>query len=754
MTTKNEEFLKKLQATFRVEASEHLQVITDGLLKLEKNPLPEAQYRIIETVFRAAHSLKGAARAVDFTDIESSCQLLEDVFAIWKRQEATPSLETLDALHRDLNIITSALATPASPADTTVEVQMTEPAITDQPVEADSVETLSTSSKIAVVKPATAVHEVQQNADPEETVRVAVAKLEASLLQAEEMLMVKLTTRLRSVELRELSEHFEAWQKAWVTLEPEVRELRRHLPVQDKRRSAAGLTRLLDFFDWSMDYLKLVESKTASLGRTMERDGYHFGKLVDDLMEGSKKLLLLPFGVISASLPKLVRDQCRDQGKKVDLNIQGDNIEIDKRILEGLKDPLIHLLRNCIDHGIEMPDMRVQQGKPERATIKLEVSQISGNKVRLMLSDDGAGINTAKVKASAIKHGLISVEDAALLNEVESLALIFQSAVSTSPIITQLSGRGLGLTIVREKVDKLGGEVSVSSQLGTGTVFNIIMPTTLANLRGIVIEVAGQIMVVPTTQVDGVTRASPADIQTVEGCETISYDGSVLALIYLAQVLELTRIERKDSLLSGIPVIVLGSGDRRVAFVVDAVLDEQEILVKPLRKPLSRVRNVSAVTILGSGQVAPILNIVDLLNSARQMVKQFSQNAIEPTAAKTKAVLVAEDSITSRLLLKGILESAGYRVKTAVDGMEAFTMVRAEHFDLVVSDVEMPRLNGFDLTTRIRADQKLASLPVILVTALETRDDRERGLEAGANAYLIKSSFDQGNLLETIQRLI
>ena len=752
--TKNEEFLKKLQATFRVEAEEHLQVISDGLLKLEKTPLPEEQYNIIESIFRAAHSLKGAARAVDFSDIESSCQSLEDVFAAWKQQETTPSLETLDALHRNLNIITSALATPATTAGTAAEVQKTIPAFTDQAVATGSIETLPTNSKTPATKPATAAHKVQQNFDPEETVRVAVAKLETSLLQAEEMLMVKLTTRQRSADLRELSDHFDAWQKAWTTLEPEVRGLDHHLPVQDKRSSATGLMRLLDFFDWSMDYLKLVENQIAALGHTMERDSYHFGKLVDDLMDGSKKLLLLPFVTISASLPKLVRDLCRDQGKEADLKIFGDDIEVDKRILEVLKDPLIHLLRNCIDHGIEMPDERMQLGKPERATIKLEVSQISGNKVRLTLSDDGAGIDTAKVKASAVKHGLLSLEDATQLNEAESLALIFQSAVSTSPMITQVSGRGLGLTIVKEKVDKLGGEVSVSSQLGAGTIFNIVMPTTLANLRGIVVEAAGQLMVVPTTQVEGVTRVRQVDIQTVEGHETISYDGSVLALIYLAEVLELPMMERQANLLTGLTAIVLGSGDRRVAFAVDAVLDEQEILVKPLRKPLSRVRNVSAVTILGSGQVAPILNIVDLLKSARLLVKSFPQITAGSPPAKTKAVLVAEDSITSRMLLKGILESAGYRVKTAVDGMEAFTLLKAEHFDLVVSDVEMPRLNGFDLTARIRADQKLTDLPVILVTALETREDRERGLEAGANAYLIKSSFDQGNLLETVQRLI
>jgi two-component system chemotaxis sensor kinase CheA len=542
-----------------------------------------------------------------------------------------------------------------------------------------------------------------------------------------------------------------------------LRQLGQRIPQQTERRSTAGLECLVDFFSWSADYLKLLEIKTSTLEQVAKQDCHAVSKLVDDLLEDSKKLLLLPFSSISAAFPKLVRDLCRDQGKEASLVIHGEDIEIDKRILEEIKDPLVHLLRNCVDHGIEPPAARVANGKPARATIKLAVSHINGNKVQLLLSDDGAGINCEKVKASAIKLGLILPVEAARLEDAEIHALIFQSAVSTSPMITELSGRGLGLAIVREKAMKLGGEVSVQSRDGLGTDFSIIVPAMRATFRGILVEAGGHVFVIPTTQVERVGRARLSDIQTVEGRETINFAGRVLALVLLKDVLKLPVIEQKYLPETDIQFIVLGKGEQRIAFVVDKVMDEQEVLVKPLRKPLSRVRNIAAATVLGSGQVAPILNVDDLLKSARINDGNVSRLPVETLSGKAarreaiseaRTILVVEDSITSRMLLKGILESVGYKVKTAVDGMEGLTLLRTEKFDLVVSDVEMPRLNGFDLTARIRADKKLESMPVILVTALEKREDREHGIDVGASAYLVKSSLDQSNLLEAVQRLI
>jgi len=726
MSAKDEEFLKQLRATFGIEAAEHLQAIAAGLRELEQTTAPEAQRKVVETVFRAAHSLKGAARAVGFIEIESLCESLEDVFAAWKRRESIPSATALNTLHGTLDAITAALNAAVVPRGA------------DAP-------------GAAVV----AVPVAQQRTIPvEETVRISITKLGARLVEAEEMLTVKLSANQRAEELRELAQHFTVWRSDCAAIEPEVRALRRAPDQQAPSRTGAP-ARLLEFLDRNLEHLKSLESKVTALSRTAERDRAAVGKLVDDLLEDSKQLLFLPFSTLSASFPKLVHDLCRDQGKEAELKLYGENIEIDKRILEDLKDPLIHLLRNCVDHGVEPPQERLRQGKPSRAAINLTLEPDNGNKMRLLLSDDGAGIDSSKVKASAVKHGLISAEAAARLSESEAQALIFQSAVSTSPIITQLSGRGLGLAIVQEKAERLGGEVSVESRPGLGTTFRIVVPATRARFRGILVGATGRLLVVPTVQVERVARTRPEDIRNVEGRETISLGGRAVPLVHLADALELRRVEREEMSPGGMPIIVLGRNGQRVAFVVDQILDEQEILVKPLMKPLSRVRNIAAATVLGSGGIAPILNVADLLKSARLLGAAPSAVPVaKPAKVVARSILVAEDSITSRMLLKAILESAGYRVKTAVDGMEAFTLLRTEHFDLVVSDVEMPRLNGFELTARIRADKKLAELPLVLVTALESREDRERGIDVGANAYLVKSSFDQSNLIETVRRLI
>jgi two-component system chemotaxis sensor kinase CheA len=746
MSTKEDEFLNSLRATFKVEADEHLQEMATGLLALEKTPLPDEQHNLVETVFRAAHSLKGAARAVNFTEVELICQSLEDVFAAWKRRESMPSPQALDKVHHSLDAVTGILATPAVQRSASAQSPLLSRTHATRLMESSD-PLLSVNGPVAPEKSA------------EETVRISVAKLDRQLLGAEEMLAAKLTSGQRASDLRELMERLGEWKNEWASVQPEVRAFRQTFERSGSVQAAPpppGLARLVEFCDWNHDYLRSLESNVTALKRTAEQDYLVVGRLVDDLLHDSKKLLMLPLATLGVLLPKLVRDLCRDQGKEADLVILGEEVEIDKRILEEMKDPFIHLLRNCVDHGIETPEQRIEVGKPPRATITLTVTPVNGNKVELLVSDDGAGIEREKVKESAVKHGLITLSEMREMSESEALALIFQADVSTSPIITQLSGRGLGLAIVREKTEKLGGRVSVESRHRAGTTIRITLPVALATFRGILVEVAKQLFIVPAAQVERVARFKAEDVQTVGGRETLSLNGRAVALVRLVDTLELPAGEElKGERPVTTPVVILGAGDQRVAFAVDAVLDEQEVLVKRLSKPLSRVRNIAGATVLGSGQVAPILNVADLLKSVRKpgsTATRAVRTAI-PMQTEARAILVVEDSITSRMLLKGILESAGYRVKTAVDGLEAFTTLRAERFDLVVSDVEMPRMNGFALTAKIRADKKLAGLPVVLVTALETREDRERGIDAGANAYLVKSSFDQSNLLEAVRRL-
>ena len=709
----DEEFLRSLRATFKVEAAEHLQALGTGLLELEKASDPAPQLVIIETVFRAAHSLKGAARAINFTDIEALCQSLEELFAAWKRRDSVPTPATLDSAHRLLDAMTQALAVTATVSVDRAAHPVPPPAASARaPFPVLNIET--------------------------ETVRIAVAALDERLLEAEEMLAAKGAGDQRVIELGALAGQFAQWRREWARIQP-------------RTRSVPDLA-LADFLDWNQDYLRVLEEKVTALRRTAEQDRLLVGKLVDDLLTNSKKLLMLPLATQSALLSKLVRDLSRDQGKEAEFMIRGEEITIDKRILEELKDPLIHLLRNCVDHGIETPEQRRRAGKPARATITVAVAPVNGNQVEISVSDDGAGIDVAEVRAAAARRGLTAPESTDQEAEAAALALVFETEVSTSPMITQLSGRGLGLAIVREKAEKLGGRVSIESRRGAGTTIRMTVPLTLATFRGVLIECAQRLFIVPSVQVERVARFRTQEVRTVEGRRTLAFGGRAVALVDLAEVLQLPAAPRAADRPEATPVLILGAGEQRVAFAVDAVRDEREVLVKRLGKPLSRVRNIAGATVLGSGELAPILNVPDLLKSARTAGGARPRPA-EPSAAPVKRILIVEDSITSRMLLKGILESAGYDVYTAVDGIDAFTALRAERFDGVVSDVEMPRMNGFDLTARIRADRALAQLPVVLVTALESREDRERGIDVGANAYLVKSSLDQSNLLEALRRL-
>lgn len=724
----DQEFLKKLRATFRVEASDHVQTIGKGLVALEKAPEGDARRGLVAEIFRAAHSLKGAARAVDFGEIETLCQSVEDVFAGWRRGGEI-SAAALDEAHATVNRI---------------EASMT-----------GSVEAAGGAGPDVDVSGGGRVP--GSHAAAGDTVRVEASKLDARLVEAEEMLTLKLAAAQRAEELRELALDIESWRGEHTTAEPHVRALREALErsAADGRAVEPGMTRLLGFLEWSRGHVRALEAKASRMARAAIQDRRSAGRLVDELLDDSKRLLLLPFSTVSGAFPKLVRDLCREQDKEADVVIEGEEVQLDKRILEEMKDPLVHILRNCVDHGVERPEERRKKGKPPRATIRIRARPVNGSKVELVVSDDGAGIDIGRVKASAVRHGAIGEAEAASMTERDALNLIFRAEVSTSPLITRVSGRGLGLAIVRERASRLGGSAEARSEPGSGTSFHIQLPSLLATFRGLQVEAAGRAFVFPLTHVERVGRVKAGDIRSVEGREAVSVEGRPLSLARLADLLELPHPAAAAPEPDHLPFLVVASADERLAVVVDAVTGEEEVLVKPLRKPLVRVRNIAGATVLGSGRVVPILNVGDLVQSARSVVRRAAPEAVSPErAGEAKSLLVAEDSITSRMLIKGMLETAGYRVSTASDGMEALARLRSERFDLLVSDVEMPRLGGLDLTLRIRADRRLAELPVVLVTALETREDRERGVEAGANAYIVKSGLEKDSLIEAVRRLV
>jgi len=740
VSQKEEAFRKRLLETFRIEAAEHLKAMSSGLLELEKADTPEKCQVIVEAVFREVHSLKGAARAVNVSSIETTCQSMESVLAAIKRGKAVISPSLLDAL----NGAVSGLGKFYSAADFGQNdearplvlrlVRHLEGALkSEQPALAAPPETPAPApeqGKIAMSAERPAITD---------TIRIATDKLDAILLQAEELVSAKLAATQLATDLRAVQGAMRMWKRKSGRLHSTYPA---YLPAND----AGGLA------DEQRSFLSKFDNHLSQLTHTAARHQHVLSHMVDHLLDETKKAAMQSFSSLLDLFPLLVRTLARDQGKQAELVIHGADIEVDRRILEEMKDPLIHAIRNCIDHGIEAPQVRAQTNKQAIGRISIAISQKGGSKVEILVADDGAGIDLDNVKAAVVKHGLLTPENAQALDEQAAAALIFESGLTTSPIITDISGRGLGLAILREKAEKLGGQISVETRRNAGTTLRIVLPLALATFRGVLVQTGERSFICPSFHVERVLRIKREHIKTVENRETIELDQKAVALVRLDDVLKLARKPSAAAQSDLLFVVLLRYADTRIGFVVDRIVSEQEFMVKSLGSQLARVANIAGATMLADGHLAPVLNVADLMQSA-------SKAGLAPAAARIaprerRCVLVVEDSITTRMLLKSILEASGWIVRTAVDGIDALTTLKIEPCDLVVSDVDMPRMNGFDLTARIRADRKLAELPVVLVTALESREDRERGIDVGANAYIVKSSFDQSKLIEVMSGLV
>ncbi|WP_137939545.1 response regulator [Chitinivorax sp. B] len=718
------QFMRRLLSTFRAEADEHVAAMDDLLLMLaHTEPGPQAN-GLVETLFREAHSLKGAARAVDQSAIETICRDMESLLSLVKQGQLDWSAATHSQLQLWVEDMSHLLSTQVIP----------------QPV-----------SVVPAAVPARRVEVSPYHLPANDTVRISSTRLSDMLAQVEDLAVLKQGVAYLADEMTDLCREVAGLRNSWLTGVRGLRSMRRAMMAGSVQTAGAKLVdKLTDIFERDAIQVQNVESRMLRLLRQTQQDRHTTVGMVDGMMSEMKHVLLQPFSALLELLPKLAYDQARDTGKSVDIDIKGAEIEIDRRILEQLKDPLIHLVRNCIDHGLEMPEARERQGKPPTGGLRIEVTPKDAGKVELLVADDGAGVKLDQVRSAAIRHGLLTEADHP--DDSTLLDLLFESGVSTSQMVTDISGRGLGMAIVREKVEKLGGEITVSSQSGQGTCFRLLLPATLATFRGLLVEVGVAAFVLPVASVSQVLRIVPQFIRSVEGRDSLEWQGVILALVWLADVLGLPREPVEEG--RHVSLVIVTWQGRQLAFAVDRVVGDQEVLVKGLGPQLKRVTYLSGATVLGSGRVVPILSIGDLMKGAVGLTPKQPATGQMPQGARQPTILIAEDSITSRSLLKNILEMAGYTVLPAVDGVDALAQLHDNQVDLVVSDVEMPRLDGLGLTARIRSAPATRDLPVILVTALDAKEDRERGVDAGANAYIVKSGFDQEGLLDVIRRLI
>ena len=740
MATKSDDIKARLLSIFRVEAEEHLQTITANLLALDRG-LPPAEVRqVVETTFRAVHTLKGAARSVSLMDAEALCQALESILSRITRGHLPLTRPILDHLHEGVDGVARVLAGGEPSTGVRELVRRLERAAADPLIEV--AEPTQPAQPAEAPLPEATVAPVSSGLLPEDTIRVSATKLDAVFLQAEQLLLPKLFLGHAILDMKALLDALTHCRT----------ELSRLWSASPRPSGTNGHDATLPARVNSE--LRAMENQARQTLQRLVLRHQRASTLVDGLQDEMRRLRLMPSSTILDFFPRMVRDLARQQGKEVEWVVQGTALEVDRRVLEAMKDPLIHLVRNAIDHGIEPPEARAQAGKSPRGKVGVTIAALEKGRIEMRVEDDGGGIDQGRLKAAAVRARVLTPEVAETLTDDAALDLIFRSGVSTNPVITDVSGHGLGLAIVKERIERLKGEIHVETRSGVGTTVRMILPATIATFHGLLVHAGGERFLLPADAVERAIRIRQSEVESVEGREAIRWEGRPLSIARLSGLLGLPEKEEKPEAGSQQFCVIVRSGEERLGLLVEEVVGDQEVLVREFRPPLVRVRHVAAAGLMGIGQIIMILRPADLLKSAQLTPRAPVARPAPEDRDHQPRILVVDDSITTRTMEKNLLEAAGFLVRVAVDGVEAWTALKSEQFNLVLSDVDMPRMDGFELTARIRADRKLSELPVVLVTAMESRENKERGIEMGANAYIIKSSFDQSNLLEIIRRLV
>ena len=689
----------RLRAIFLGELEDQLVVMNSDLIALESNP---ADADRLKSLLRVAHTLKGAAGAAGFPDIAETCHSLETILA--------------PARDRGLKLGPAEFKILFSAADALAAAGRHLRAPT-QNYDGDGATRGSGSSHPDGSALPPDVGGAAERAAPD-YLRIDPATLDAVLASVEQLLVAIDSVGAHARDARALSDIAS-------------RAAAKTGAVEDQRRRFKDLT--------------------ARLATNAAADARHLGNAGGELAERTRRLRMRPFGDACEGLPRVVRDLAGALGKDVRLTVLGGDVHADRVVLDGLREALVHLVRNAIDHGVEPPGVRAAAGKPAQATITIAAS-IAGDSITVTVEDDGAGLDIAAIRASFERLGKsVPTDDDAVV------AALFTGGVSTRAEATAISGRGVGLDLVRNAVERIHGTIDVSWTKGKGTRFTVQSPLTLATIRALLVKVGTETVALPTTHVERVRRIAASDLRRAEGHDVLIGDAGKgerpIRLVSLARLLGPPLTEHTlEQHGSG---VVLETQGRRLAVLVDELISEQVVIVRKLDGARASLPHLSGVAILGGGSIALVANVPRLLAHGLDAPAGATVTgaAGDGTRARRR-VLVVDDSVTTRMLEQSVLEAAGYEVKTAVDGVNAWEMLAEEEWDLVVSDVEMPRMDGFSLCAAIRGSPRLARMPVVLVTALEKQEHRAKGLEVGADAYIGKSSFDQRSLLETIQQLL
>jgi two-component system, chemotaxis family, sensor kinase CheA len=824
---------EELRNVFKIASEEHLQKLDDGLVYLEQYPSDSAK---LEELLRETHSLKGDAGMLGVKNVASLAHQIEHILGGIKRGETQLNSDIgdrlsqgLDAIRKLVNeavtgapsgvntfyILASMMGASSKPQVATPtaepenldapEQQLVETPITnfDTQEKATNIETstvadldnnhfsaiqseqelllqaqnLTATSGLATASDTQPTVKVSSSSSYRiETIRVATQNLDDLMTQAGELTVAKTRLGHRLADIEKITALWEDWSREAFTTRLTFHQ------IENDRQDSLQSDRTIQL----QNYYQRAEERLEHLGTLVNRlknliyeDTARLELIAGELESGICTLRLLPLSTIFNLFPRTVRDLAKREGKEVEFVIEGGETRADKRILEEMKDPLMHMIRNAIDHGIETASERKKLGKPPVATLRIKGYHTASN-IIIEVADDGQGLDIDRIKKTAVRRNICTTEELITMTESQIQSLIFAPGFSTRTFVTEVSGRGVGLDVVRTNVEALKGSIQVESLPGKGCTLRLQLSTSLATAHVLIVAVEGIAYALPVEFIETTQLVSKSDIFAIEGRETILSNSQPLSVAHLADLLELNnrrwmpnngdwreeswkevnRDRQRESVASQdakMPCIIVKVGEERLGLFVDALIDEQDVVIKPQSQLLKRVRNVSGATILGTGEVCMVLNPHDLIKSVRKQVLSRTISGSRPkinTVSRKQVILLAEDSIATRTQEKRILEGAGYEVVTAVDGLDAFNKLKTRYFDAVISDVQMPNLDGLGLTCKIRQQKEYSELPIILVTSLASDEDRKRGADAGANAYIPKGTFNQDVLIETLKRLV
>ncbi len=550
------------------------------------------------------------------------------------------------------------------------------------------------------------------------SVRVPVALLDAILYRLDELIAVKLRIDHNRRQVEEVQETIEG-----MLTKVRLGAVTGALPVEEVKRK--------------LEYVR----------RDLNTEVHTLGILAHSLQEDVKEVRMVPVGPLLDPFRRTVRELATSLGKEAALEITGEDVRVDKRLLELMRDPLLHLLRNAVDHGLERPKEREANGKPVRGTIRIN-AESRESQILLEIRDDGRGIDTESVRQAAVERGLVDRDRALSLTHREVLNFIFMPGFSTSRNVTETSGRGVGLDVVRENVARLGGRIEFYSDKGKGTEFILSLPLTLAAARGLFVNAGRNTYCIPLTNVDEAIAVDPKELGMAQGKLFLPLRRQAIPYAQLEDLLTgrpCTRPERRSY------AVIVALSDRRLAVGVDELLGQEEVVVKALAAGTPKIPLVAGGTSLADGRLVTVLEPAALVDQAAGTGVRMAAESLRP---QLSTVLVADDALTTRTMISSVLERAGYRTLTAPDGEAAYSIALREKVDLVVSDVEMPGLDGLGLCQRIRSTPQLSSTPIILITSLDDKDDLARGATAGASAYIVKKDFDPSTFLEMVSDFV